>query len=163
MCKYPHCNTLQHTATHCNTLQHTATHCNTLQHSTTHAAGAVAQNAALRPIYVPVYSLQHAATHCNTLQHAATHCNTLQYTATHRNTLQHTATHCNTRNRCCCSICGAAPCLCARIHSPAPPAPTAKLTRNVAMLPVSSAITTPMPQVCCSVLQGDALCCRVLQ
>jgi len=56
---FPHCNTLQHTATHCNTLQHTATHCNTLQHT---------------------------ATHCTTLQHTATY---LQHTATHCNILRH--------------------------------------------------------------------------
>jgi len=47
--KWPHCNTLQHTAIHCNTRQHTTTHCNTRQHT---------------------------ATHGNTLQHNATHCNT---------------------------------------------------------------------------------------
>jgi len=34
ICRYTHCNTLQHTATHCNTLQRTATHYNTLQHTT---------------------------------------------------------------------------------------------------------------------------------
>ena len=34
-----------------------------------------------------------------------------------------------------------------------------KSTRNIAMVPVSSAITTPMPQVCCSVLQCVAVCC----
>jgi len=66
--EFPHCNTLQHSATLCNTpqqmccqIQHNGEfpHCNTLQN-----------------ICSP---LQNTATHCNT---CVPHCNTLQHTAT---------------------------------------------------------------------------------
>jgi len=138
-----HYNALQYTATlstHCNTLQHTATHCHTLQHTAAHCN-----------------TLQHTATHCITLQHTASHCNTLQLTATHCNSLQLTATHYRWQMLWRCRLRTIHLIYCGRWsqESICPIRRSGWLNANA-----SSNLVVSM---CCSVLQGVAVCLCWLQ
>ena len=80
--------------------------------------------------------------HLDTLQHTATHCNILQHTATHYNALQHAATNLQVRK-------------------------VLTFQSVLAIVPHEERETVvtilfKTRQVCCSVLQCVAVCCRVL-
>jgi len=117
--------------------QRTAAHCNTLQHT--------AKN------HYTLQQLPYSATHYNTLQLTATHCNTLQHTTTHCTTLHHTATQCTSLQLTAAENSGSVP------QQPAQRVMAAAQDEREGASPMSVHIEV---EVCCSVLQCVAVCCR---